>query len=48
VVVKGDTLFNLAQRYYGDRSKWREIYAANRQIMRSENDLRVGMEVTIP
>ncbi|MBX7120684.1 MAG: LysM peptidoglycan-binding domain-containing protein [Opitutaceae bacterium] len=48
IVVKGDTLFNLAQRYYGDRSKWREIYAANRQVMRSENDLRIGMEVAIP
>lgn len=48
VVVKGDTLFNLALKYYGDRSKWREIYAANRQVMRSENDLRIGMEVAIP
>ncbi len=47
-VVKGDTLFSLAQKYYGDRSRWRDIYAANRQIMRSENDLRIGMEVVIP
>jgi nucleoid-associated protein YgaU len=48
VVVKGDTLFSLAQRYYGDRSRFREIYAANSQIMTSPNDLRIGMELRIP
>lgn len=48
VVVKGDTLFNLAQRYYGDRARWRDIYAANRARMRSENDLQIGMELVVP
>jgi tetratricopeptide (TPR) repeat protein len=48
VVVKGDTLFSLAQRYYGDRSRFRDIYAANSQIMTSPNDLRIGMELRIP
>lgn len=48
VVVKGDTLYNLAQRYYGNQSKWRDIYAANRGSMQRENDLRIGMQLTIP
>mgnify|MGYP001599492039 CR=1 FL=1 len=48
VVVKGDTLFSLAQKYYGNRSRWRDIYAANRDVLPSENSLRIGMEVKIP
>ena len=47
-VVKGDTLYNLAQRYYSDRSRWRDIYTANRTRMRSENDLQIGMDLVIP
>ena len=47
-VGKGDTLFSLAQRYYGNRSRWRDIYAANRDVMKSEADLRLGMEIKIP
>jgi len=47
-VGKGDTLFSLAQRYYGNRSRWRDIYAANRDVMKSERDLRLGMELKIP
>lgn len=48
VVVKGDTLFSLAQKYYGNRSRWRDIYAANRDVLPSENSLRLGMELKIP
>lgn len=48
VVVKGDTLFSLAQRYYGNRSRWRDIYAANSDVLPSENSLRIGMEIRIP
>ncbi len=48
VVAKGDTLYSLAQRYYSNRSRWRDIYAANRETMRSETDLRIGMELKIP
>jgi tetratricopeptide (TPR) repeat protein len=48
VVRPGDTLFKLAQQYYSNRSKWRDIYAANRDVMRSETDLKVGMELKIP
>lgn len=48
VVVKGDTLFSLAQKYYGNRSRWRDIYAANQNVLPNENALRLGMELTIP
>ena len=44
----GDTLMKLAQQYYGNRAKWRDIYAANRGVMKSETDLKVGMELKVP
>jgi LysM repeat protein len=48
-VEKGDTLMNISQRYYGTRSKWRDIYAANRDVMKSEKDpLKIGMQLKIP
>lgn len=47
-VRPGDTLFKLAQQYYGNRAKWRDIYAANRDVMKSETDLKVGMVLRIP
>jgi tetratricopeptide (TPR) repeat protein len=48
-VAKGDTLYSLAQKYYGSRSKWRDIFAANRDQLASPNTpLRIGMELRIP
>jgi tetratricopeptide (TPR) repeat protein len=44
----GDTLYKLAQQYYGNRAKWRDIYAANRDVMKSETDLKTGMSLKIP
>jgi nucleoid-associated protein YgaU len=48
VISKGDTLYSLAQRYYGNRSRWRDIYNANRDVMRSPDDYKIGMELKIP
>lgn len=47
-VVKGDTLYALARRYYQDSTRAKDIYAANRNKMRSQNDLQVGMTLVIP
>lgn len=47
-VTKGDTLFSLAQKYYGNRSKWRDIYAANRDVLPNETALKPGMQLKIP
>ncbi len=49
VIAKGDTLFSLAQRYYGNRSRWKDIFEANRDQLRSREDpLKIGMELRIP
>ena len=43
-----DTLSKLAQQFYGNRARWREIFAANRDVMKSEADLKVGQVLRIP
>jgi tetratricopeptide (TPR) repeat protein len=49
VVARGDTLFSLSQKFYGNRSKWRDIYAANRDILSSEKTpLKIGTDLKIP
>lgn len=48
VVRPGDTLSKLAQQYYGNRARWRDIYAANRNVMKNDSDLKVGMALRIP
>ncbi len=47
-VTQGDTLFKIASKVYGDPGRWREIYDANRQTLRRENDLQPGQELLIP
>jgi tetratricopeptide (TPR) repeat protein len=50
-VARGDTLSNLAQRYYGTRAKAkvREIVAANRDKLSSESSpLKIGAVLKIP
>jgi tetratricopeptide (TPR) repeat protein len=48
-VAKGDTLFSLALKYYGNRSKWRAILEANKDVLPDEKSpLRIGMVLKIP
>ena len=47
-VQKGDTLQSISLRYYGTRSRFRDIYLANRDTMQNEGTLRIGMELRIP
>ena len=48
IIRPGDTLSKLAQQYYNNRARWRDIYAANRAVMKNESDLKVGTELKIP
>lgn len=48
-VVRGDTLWGIAKRYYGDGAKWRTIYNANKAVVGSNPDLIfAGQRLVIP
>jgi tetratricopeptide (TPR) repeat protein len=48
-IVKGDTWYNLAKKYYGSGSKWPQIVAANRDQLKGDHPpLKVGMVLKIP
>jgi len=48
VVVAGDSLSRLSQRYYGNANRWQEIYSANASLLGPNGVLRVGTELRIP
>ena len=54
MVQPGDTLSRLAQRTYGDASRWRELWEANRgrdvggQRFTDPNLIVVGWELLVP
>lgn len=48
VVVAGDSLSRLSQRYYGTAGRWQEIYNANATLLGPNGVLRVGTELRIP
>jgi nucleoid-associated protein YgaU len=47
-VQTGDTLSAIARRVYGDAERYRELFEANRNQLRSPNDVREGMLLVIP
>ncbi len=50
--VAGDTLYGIAQKYYGDGNRYMEIFEANRAIWKNygdnPNNIYVGWELVIP
>jgi nucleoid-associated protein YgaU len=48
IVQKGDTLPKIAEKVYGDKTKWRKIFDANKNILDNPYSLSVGQELTIP
>ena len=47
-MARGDCLWLLAKRFYGDGRRWVDIYAANAFQIRNPSLIRVGMELIIP
>jgi len=47
-VQKGDSLFLIAKKCYGDGSRWKDIQAANPEMARDARALRPGMVLVIP
>jgi tetratricopeptide (TPR) repeat protein len=48
IVAKGDTLYSIALRYYGNRSAWEKIYRANQAALPNRDQLRIGQRLVLP
>jgi nucleoid-associated protein YgaU len=48
VVAEGETLYGLAQRYYGDGERFVELYRANRDVLHRPERLEEGTVLVIP
>jgi nucleoid-associated protein YgaU len=47
-VKKGDTLSEIAQRELGAASRWKEIFEANRSILKNPDLIMPGQVLTLP
>ena len=47
-VVKGDCLWNIAKKFYGNGSKYTTIYNANQGKIKNPNLIYPGQVLTIP
>ena len=47
-IKKGDTLWGLADRFYGDGKKYMKIYNANKELISNPNELSIGWQIKIP
>ena len=47
-IVRGDTLWGIAKRYYGDGAQYPKIYNANKNIISNPNLIYPGQKVVIP
>lgn len=48
VVMKGESLWKIAEHYYGDGNKWPDIYKANKDIIKDPDHIEPGWELNIP
>lgn len=48
VVQEGESLWVISKRFYGQGSRWGEIFEANRDQLASPEGVRVGMTLVIP
>jgi len=47
-VVKGDTLWKIAEKYYGDGSLYKNIFEANKDILKDPDMIKIGQKLRIP
>lgn len=48
VVQPGDTLFGIAERYYGDGTQWTKVREANKSRIHADGQVRAGQVLLIP
>jgi nucleoid-associated protein YgaU len=47
-VKKGETLWKIAEQYYGDGSLYKKIFEANQDILSNPDLIKVGQKLRIP
>jgi uncharacterized protein (DUF2235 family) len=47
-VMRGDTLGKIAERELGDKKRWTDLFAANRDQLDDPDDLAIGLELRVP
>jgi len=47
-IKKGDTLSEIAKKFYGNSSKWQQIYEKNKKVIKNPNVLIPGTNIIIP
>ncbi len=47
-VEKGDTLWKIAEKYYGDGNLYKDIFEANKDILKDPNMIKIGQKLRIP
>lgn len=48
IVVKGDCLWSISQKFYGTGTKWNNIYKANSSSIKNPDLISIGMSLVIP
>jgi nucleoid-associated protein YgaU len=48
IVVKGETLSSISQKYYGASDKWQKILTANAKTVKNANRIAPGTKLIIP
>lgn len=47
-VESGESLSKISKHYYGDANKYNEIFEANKDILKSADQIQPGQELNIP
>jgi nucleoid-associated protein YgaU len=47
-VKKGDTLWKIAEQYYGDGNLYKKNFEANRDILKNPDAIQIGQKLHIP
>ena len=48
VVKKGDTLQKISEKFFKTTTKWKDIYEANRHVLKAPDRIRPGQKLLIP
>ena len=47
-VQKGDNLWNISEKVYGNGYLWTEVYSANKEIINNPDSIDAGIKLTLP